>query len=162
MKNYCFIRETLLDDFKDEYELQSGAVLTEKANLGLNGLQYSNRCSQNQSDLAHEGFSKRDAENAVRLVGSIMTPGAHEHIISSDLMFHQWNRSLRAAKKKIENVEADSERGKERESEVFEVEDPALLYTKRSRFYKRDPRRRHLLHASVLKMGTHIWRKEET
>lgn len=37
MKKHCFIRDTSLSDVEDEYELDTGSILTEKKNLVLAG-----------------------------------------------------------------------------------------------------------------------------
>lgn len=84
MKNNCFIRDTLLNDLKDEYELDSGSVFIEKVVLVLANPPYSTRVERAQSDSAQDVLYKRDVDDAVRLVSSGMAFGAQGRIFCSD------------------------------------------------------------------------------
>lgn len=84
MIKYCFISDTSLSHFQDEYELESGSVLTEKVILGLAYPQYSTCRAQGQSSSAHFVFSKSDIEHAVRLVCNVMAFKAHNQSFRSD------------------------------------------------------------------------------
>lgn len=67
-------------DVGDEYGLEEGSVLIEEVNL-VPAVPSSHICSATgQSHSAHDVLSKRGMEDAVRLVGSAMAPGAHGHI----------------------------------------------------------------------------------
>lgn len=88
IKSYCFIRYTLFNYLKDEYEPKNGSVLTEKMKLVLaDPLQ--NTCSaRGQPGSAHVVPPKRNMEEVVRLVGSVMASWAHWHVSCSDSWFH--------------------------------------------------------------------------
>lgn len=73
-------------------------------------------------------------------MGNVLAPGAQGHLFCLDLMFRRWRASFCTAEKRVKNVEKNSERGKEKMSEVFDVEDQALLYTKRLALSNRDVR----------------------
>lgn len=127
-------------------------------NVVLADSPYNTRSTRGQSNFARDRFSKRDLEDAVRLMGKAMAPAEHGHICCSKLMFHHWNRSLRAAKKNVEVVEGDLKGEKEKVSEILEVEDQALSYIKQSGDYSRDPRRQYLFHASVWEIEIQFWK----
>lgn len=59
----------------------------------------------------------------MRVLGSVMDPGAHGQIICSDSAFSHWNGSIRAEKEKLENVGEKLEGDEKKLSEVFEVRD---------------------------------------
>lgn len=141
VKKHCFIRDTFFSDLENEYEFEPGFVLKEKLNLDLASPPYNTRRARAQSGSAHGVFLKKDTETAVRLMGSVMAFRAHGHIVCSDLMFFHWHRSLRAAKKKGENVEEDLKGSKEKASEATEVEEQVHLYIERPGVYSREPRR---------------------
>lgn len=100
--------------------------------------------------------------DTVRLMSKMTAYRAHRQIFSSNLMFYNWSRIARSAKRKAENAEKDLEGRKEKISEENEVEDQTLLCTKIRGVYNRDSRRKDLFYASVLEMGTHFWRKGAT
>lgn len=110
---------------------------------------YNTRGVRSQSTSAHGVLSKTDTNIAVRPVDSVMGLGTHGHIFCLDLLFFQWSRSLRAVKKKVENVKDDLKRAKEKLSKVCGVEDQALLYVKRPEVYSCDRRQRDLFKALV-------------
>lgn len=88
-------------------------------NLVLAHPLHKTRRARGQSSYAHEVFSKSGMEDAVGLLGSVMSPRAQGHKFCSDLMFYRWNRSFRAAKEKIEDVKENLEGEKEKMSENF-------------------------------------------
>lgn len=104
---------------------------TEKMHLISTDSPYNTRSVRGRSRSAHEVFSKKDMEDAMRLTSNFMASGEHVHIFCSSLMFHHWKRSLRAAKEWVEDVEGDLEGGKEKMPEVFEMEDQGILCIKR-------------------------------
>lgn len=88
IRNCRFIRETSVNDFEDEYAFKSGSLLTVKVSLVLSDPPYSTRRGRGQSSCAHDVFSKKEMKDAVRLLGSVMAPGAQGHVFCSDLMSH--------------------------------------------------------------------------
>lgn len=86
-RKYCFISDTLFNDLKVEYKPGTGPVFTGKMNLVLTDPLYSTSRAWGQSITAHEVFSRRNTEDAVKLVADEMAFGAHEHIFCSDFMF---------------------------------------------------------------------------
>lgn len=70
----------------------------------LANLPYSTGSAWGQSNSANDVFSKKDMENAVRVMGSMASPEAHGHILCSDLMFYHRNRSPCATKEEVNNV----------------------------------------------------------
>lgn len=109
MMKYFFIRDTSFSDDEDEYELDTGSNPTENVDLALADLPYSTRSAWGQSNSAHDVFSKRDVENVVRLVGSVVAPGAHAQVLCSDLKIYQRNKSSLAAKEEVDIVGGDLE-----------------------------------------------------
>lgn len=57
----------------------------------------------------------------MRLVTTAVAPETHRHIFCLDLMFHHSNRSVRAAKEKIEDVQGNLESKRGKVSEVLEA-----------------------------------------
>lgn len=131
MTKYCFIRDTLPNDFGEEYELETGSVLTEIVIPVFVSPPYSMQSACGQSNFAQDVFLKRDMEKAVKLVGKVMAPAAHEHIFWSGVMFYHLNKSPRKAEEEIEDVKVVSKGKKKNVSEVLKAEDQVLLYTKR-------------------------------
>lgn len=86
MNKYCFVGRTSFSDLEDEYDLKTGSVLTNKINLVLADSLYNTRSALCQSKSAHEGFSKRELENAVRLMSNVLFSGVHGNLLCSDLM----------------------------------------------------------------------------
>lgn len=107
---YCLVRDSSFSDLEDEYEPRTSTVFTENVSPVLAYWAYSIRTAPGRSESFHDVFSKRDMENAVRVMGKKMARGAHEHMFCLDLGFFHWNRSFRTAKKKVEKVEGDLER----------------------------------------------------
>lgn len=111
---------------------------------------------------AHDGLSKRKMANEERLMGSVMASGRTGiHSVRTEC-FYFYNRSLRAAKRRVESAKKDFEGEKEKVLEVFGLEDHAFLHTKRSEVYNRDLRRKDLIHASVWEIGIQFWKNEPT
>lgn len=100
-------------------------------NLVLASPPYNTGIAWRRSDFAHDVFSKRSMENAVRVMGSVMALAAHGHTFCSYLVLPHLNRSFCTAKGEVEVVHGDLEKKKEKMSDVIEVEDHALLYIKR-------------------------------
>lgn len=67
----------------------------------------------------------------MRVMGSSLSPGAHRHVLGLVPVFHQWNRSLREAKKLERTVKEKLGKGKENVSEVSEMDVQMLFCTKR-------------------------------
>lgn len=80
LSKYCFIRCTPFKDLKDEYKLEIASVLTGNMNLVLADLLDTRRKARDQSGFAHDVFSKRNMANGVRVVTSVMAPGAPGHV----------------------------------------------------------------------------------
>lgn len=80
MKKQCFLQDTSFKDFENEYGLETGPVFTEKVNLVRVHPTNNIRSLQTQWSSAHSGFSNRDMEGAMRLLGRVMAPGAHRRI----------------------------------------------------------------------------------
>lgn len=95
-------------------------------------LLYSICGARSQPGSAHETFSKRGAEDTVRVVSSVMASGAHVLTFCLCSMYHHWSRRLFAAKKTAKDVKESLQRGKEKMSEMFEIQGQAPLYIKRS------------------------------
>lgn len=88
MKKYRFIQNISFNEFEHEYELETGSVLTKEVSQASVDLPYSPRSARGQSNSDHDVFSKRNTENAARLVGNITSLEAHGHILCSGLVFH--------------------------------------------------------------------------
>lgn len=87
LKKYRFIRNVSFKDLEDEYELDNDSVSTEKVNLVLADPPYNIRSARGQSNSAYNAFLKTDIEDAVKLIGNVMAPGARGHMFCSDSMF---------------------------------------------------------------------------
>lgn len=109
MKKCCFIWSTSSENLDDERELETGSVPTKKVNVIFADPPHSTRSAHGQSSPAHNVFAQRDMENVMPLKGTLIASRAHRHVFYSKLIFYQWNRSLRAEKKKIKDVEGDVE-----------------------------------------------------
>lgn len=162
MKKDCLFRDTLLDDPKDEYGLETSFFLTGNMNRVLADPPSKTRSARYQSKSSSHVFSKCDMEDVVRLMDSKMAPGAHGRILCSGLLFYSWNRSLLATNKKANDVQGVSEYKKKRVSEVVAAEDQALLYVKRPVVYIYDRRRKDLFRSSVSEVGIHLCRRVTT
>lgn len=88
IKMYCFIMHTLFNNLEDEYSLETGAALTKKGALVLASPLYSTHSAGSQSKPAHDVFSKRNMEKAVRLIENVRAFEAHEHIFFLDPVFY--------------------------------------------------------------------------
>lgn len=86
LKKHPFIRNTLLNDLRDEHELDTVRIGT--VNLVPVNPPYITLTARGQSDCAHNLFSKTDLENAVRVMRSFMALETHRHIFCSDLVFY--------------------------------------------------------------------------
>lgn len=75
IRKYCLIRDSSFNDLKDDCILQTGSVLTENVNLVLASPPYNSRRAQGRSRPAYEVFLKSSAEDVVKLVASVITPG---------------------------------------------------------------------------------------
>lgn len=83
-----FIRNTLSNDLGDGYELDIVSVLIEKS-MVLADSRYITRSARYQSNSAKGIFSKRDREDAERLMGNMMALRANEHIFcSASMVYH--------------------------------------------------------------------------
>lgn len=88
-KIYRLIQDTLFKDLKNEKELETGSAFTVKVSFVLVDFRNKIRSAPAQWTTAHEFFSKRGMEGAVRVVCSVMALGAHGHIFRSSLVFHR-------------------------------------------------------------------------
>lgn len=102
-------------------------------------------------ELCSRRVLKKIMEDAVRVMGSLMASDAHVNILCLNLMFRNWKKSFRFAKKDAKVLEGDLGEGKEKASEEFEVDDRALLYTESARSDSCDLRRRGIFPALVSK-----------
>lgn len=72
---------------------------------------YSTCSGRGQSSSAHDALSKKEMKDAVEPVRSFMALGAPGRMFCLDVVFYQWNRSDRAANKKIVNVNGGLKEG---------------------------------------------------
>lgn len=77
MKKYCLIRDISLKDLEDQHDRETGSVLISKVELVRADLFYPSRTARGQGGAAHDVFSKTEMEDEVRLMGSVVAPGAH-------------------------------------------------------------------------------------
>lgn len=130
-KDYLFIQDTTLTHPEDEYDPDIGSALPGKVNLVLGGRPYITRSARSPSSAAHDVFSKRIVENAVRLIRNITASEAHAHMFCLYLVFHHCHSSRRPAESNVKDVDGDLEKEKKKMSEMFEIEDQKLLYINR-------------------------------
>lgn len=114
MREYCFLKDTSINELKGLRELKTGSSLHQNLNFVLADLLYITRSARGQSSYAHDVFCKEEIENAVRFMSIVMVPRVHDHFFSSDLTFFQWDKSLRCQMEMVEYVKADPEGLKEK------------------------------------------------
>lgn len=88
MMNYSSTQNNFSTSSKTSMSLGSVSFSLQKVNLVLTDLPFNTRKARGQSSSAHDPLSKRDREDALRLVSKLMAFMAHRHIFCSDLMLH--------------------------------------------------------------------------
>lgn len=125
-------------DLEVEYELESGSVLTAKINLVLSNPPYSTHRARGQSNFAHDVFPKNYIDGAVRTTGSLMDLEA----LGYKFCFGPGVLSLEqvgfCGERRGRGCTRDSERRKNKISEMFKENDRALLFIKRPAVSNRD------------------------
>lgn len=86
----------------------------------------------------------------------VVAPEAHGHDFCSSLMFFHSNESVSASIEMVQVEKTDPKEAKEKSSQVFEVGDQNLIYTKSPWVYSRDQRRKDVFHASALERALHF------
>lgn len=70
---------------------------------------FSTRGARGQARFTHYVSCKADNKDAVRLMSSVIDPGAYKNFFCSNPTFFYWKKSLRRQSKTVQDVEADPE-----------------------------------------------------